>query len=362
MTATMRRLLLPASRISGVQKVFRLRSKGPTVLFYHGVEENIVDPEVQGVHMLLRVFEKQITFLRRQREVISIDDMHECIVSGKRLEPRHVVLTFDDGYKNNIKIVAPLLQSWNLPFTIFVSTRHISERRRFPLYYIRVAALYAERRHMHLKSIQKSFNLTSRETRLAAAETIVEVAKSVPLNRVEHIAAECIKQLPSERWAELNARFTSDEPMDWDDLRRVRSTGATIGSHCHDHCILHANQSKEEVYRQLNVSKSAIENNVGECKYLAYPNGTAADVSSVAYSAAKSTKFCMAFSTLRGEVTPDVDCFLMPRLFAPPEYEEFCYFLNRSSKQNDFYRTAHLQSRALGHHVAIAPNSGSEQL
>ena len=51
----------------------------------------------------------------------------EQLASGSRLDPRHIVLTFDDGYKNNIRIIAPLLHSWNLPFTIFVSTRHISE-------------------------------------------------------------------------------------------------------------------------------------------------------------------------------------------------------------------------------------------
>jgi peptidoglycan/xylan/chitin deacetylase (PgdA/CDA1 family) len=360
MSATMRRLLLRASRISGVQRLFQMTSRGPAVLFYHGVEEQIVDHVVQRVQMPLTVFEKQISFLRRHYEVISIDDLHECRMRGNRLDPRHVVLTFDDGYKNNLHVVGPFLQSWNLPFTIFVSTRHISEGVRYPFYYIRVGILYTEKTHIHFRSIQNTFDLTTYEKRLAAARTLVEVGRSAPLDLVNRIAGECIEQLPPDRWAELNARFASDEPMDWDDVRRVKSMGATIGSHCHDHCILHSNQDKTEVYRQLNESKAAIEKNVAECKYLAYPNGTARDVSSVAYSAVKSAQFRMAFTTILGEITPNIDCFLAPRIFAPPEYEEFCYLVNRSGKQNEFYRAVSPQFRDSG--PCVEPNSGMEQL
>jgi len=362
MPAAMRRLCLTASRISGVQRLFRLRSKGPTVLFYHGVEESTVDPVVQRVQGSLKVFEKHIAFLRRQREVISVDDLHECIVRRKSLDPRQVVLTFDDGYKNNARIVAPLLKSFNLPFTLFVSTRHISEGRRFPPYYIRVALLYTEKYHIRLESIQESFDLTTHEKRLAAAEAIVGIARRAPLELVEQIRSECIAQLPSEKWAELNARFMSEEPMDWDEVRAAKSMGATIGSHCHDHCILHSNQSKMEVYRQVNESKSAVEKNVAECKYFAYPNGTVNDVSSDACDAVKSAPFRMAFTTIRGEVSPDVDSFLMPRIFAAPEYEEFCYLLNRSSNQDTVYRVTRLQSRAPARDAASGPNCGSERL
>lgn len=342
-SAAIRRLSLTVSRYCGAQRLLRLWSRGPTVLFYHGVEENILDPEVQGLHLSLQAFERQIAFLRRHREVVSMDYLYECLVNRYALESRQVVLTFDDGYKNNLRIVAPLLKAWKLPFTIFLSTRHISECRRFPTYYIRAAILYTEKVSVYLRSIQKGFDLMTREKRLAAARTIIEVAKRAPLDLVEQIQTECIEQLTSEKWAELNARFISDEPMSWDDVIQATSMGATIGSHCHDHCILHSNQREEEVHRQLTKSKAAIEKNVTECKYMAYPNGTVDDISSVAYSAAKSAQFRMAFTTIRGEVTPDGDCFFAPRIFPVPEYEEFCYLLNRTSRQNEVYQMARLQ-------------------
>jgi peptidoglycan/xylan/chitin deacetylase (PgdA/CDA1 family) len=336
----LRHFCLSASRISGVQNLFRTRSTGPVVLFYHGVEENLVDPEVQEVQMALPVFERQIAFLRRQREVISMDDMYESIANGYRLDARQVVLTFDDGYKNNLRIIAPLLHGYSLPFTLFVSTRHISEHRRFPLYYIRAAILYTDKTHIHLRSIQKSFDLSTRETRLFAATAVAASAKIVPLDVVDALTAECMEQLPPERWAELNAKFMSEEPMDWDDVRAVATMGGTVGSHCHDHCILHEKQSPDEIRRQLNESKAAIQSHVGECSYFAYPNGRASDISASAYRAVRSAQYRMAFSTISGEMTPNVDCFLAPRVDPVPAYEEFCYLLNRSSRQNRFYGVA----------------------
>jgi peptidoglycan/xylan/chitin deacetylase (PgdA/CDA1 family) len=356
MPAAMRRLGLSASRICGAQRLFRRSSRGPTVLFYHGVEEDIADPEVQGLHFPVSLFERQISFVRREREVVSIGDLWESIENRKPLDARCVVLTFDDGYENNLRIVAPLLKAWNLPFTIFVSTKHISERRRFPMYYVRAAMLYTEKRNVHFRSVQQSFDLTSRERRLGAVRAITDAVKRVPLKTVDQIVTECIAQIMPDRWAELDERFKSDEPMTWGEVVRTTAMGATIGSHCHDHCILHSNQSEAEGLWQVRKSKAEIESNIGECGYIAYPNGTADDVSGSAYAAVQSEQFRMAFSTILGEITHEVDRFLAPRIFAVPDYEEFCYLLNRSSEQNEYYRTARLRSGLAGEPAGVGSN------
>jgi peptidoglycan/xylan/chitin deacetylase (PgdA/CDA1 family) len=340
LNSALRRFCLSASRVSGLQRIFRLNSTGPVVLFYHGVEESIFDAEVQRVHLALPLFERQIAFLRRNREVISLDDLNEGLENGYHLDPRQIVLTFDDGYKNNLRLAAPLLQSWSLPFTIFVSTGHISEHRRFPVYYLRTAILYSEKTQIHLRSMRASFDLSMPERRLSAATSVTEFAKKAPLEVVDALVAECMGLLSHERWSELNAWFISEEPMDWTEVRAASSMGATIGSHCSDHCILHDKQSNEIVHRQLSESKNAIEENVGKCRYFAYPNGTGSDISVSAYRAVKSAQYQLAFTTISGEMTADVNPFLAPRFSAALEYEEFSYVLNRSSKQNRSYDAA----------------------
>lgn len=335
-----RRLFLFVSRCSGAQRFFRLWGRGPVVLFYHGVEERIFDPEIQGLHLPLRTFERQIAFVRRNREVVSMDDLWEHISKGRGLDSRHVLLTFDDGYKNNLRVVAPLLNAWKLPFTVFVSTRHISEGHRFPTYYVRAAILHTQSKLVRLPSIGQAFDLTTRANRSRALEVIIRAMKRAPQPVVEQIIAECRELLSLTRWADVDAAFSSEQPMDWQDVFRLSEMGATIGSHAHDHCILNARQHKEEARHQLEHSKSMIEKNVAPCRYLAYPNGTVEDISSVAYSAARAAEFRIAFTTIPGEVTTGVDCFFAPRIFAVPDYEEFCYLLNRSARQNEVYRAA----------------------
>ena len=330
------------------------------MLYYHGVEESLVDREVQQVQMPLAVFERQIVFLRQHREVISTDDLHASLVNGHRLDPRQVVLTFDDGYKNNLQFAAPLLRSLNLPFTLFVSTRHISEQKRFPLYYIRTGILYTDRPYIHLRSIKRSFDLRTRETRVLASATVAEIAKSAPIGIVDALTAECMEQLSSGRRAELDAKFMSEEPMNWDDVRAVARLGATVGSHCHDHCILHERQNPEQIRRQLDESKAAIEKNVGPCKYLAYPNGRAQDISGFAYATTKAAQFSMAFSTIHGEVIQEVDRLLAPRIYAFPEFEEFCYLLNRSSRQEESYRTVFPPGKESAPLLGVGQGSESE--
>jgi peptidoglycan/xylan/chitin deacetylase (PgdA/CDA1 family) len=290
--------------------------------------------------MPLSLFEKQIGFLRRHREIISLDELYEAIASGRGGDPRQVVLTFDDGYRNNARVVAPMLKAYGLPFAIFISTRHISEGRRFATYCIRAAVFYAEKKSIYMPGMQQGFDLTSRESRRAASAAITAAAKKAPQALLDQIVAECIGHVPADLWAELNACFSSDEPMSWQEVVATHHMGATIGSHCHDHCILHANQPAGQAFSQLQKSKELIEKYVAECRYLAYPNGTTADISPEAYSAAKAAGYRMSFSTIEGEIIPEVDCHFAPRISADPDYEEFCYSLSRTGKQNEYYHVA----------------------
>ena len=85
-----------------MSSMLRRWKSGPTVLFYHGVEEKIVDPRIQTLHLELAAFEKQIGYLRKHFDIVSIDDLCDGVTGGKKLPPSMVVLTFDDGYRNNL--------------------------------------------------------------------------------------------------------------------------------------------------------------------------------------------------------------------------------------------------------------------
>ena len=93
MTTSVKSVIYKAAQIFGLYSILKKFRAGPIVLFYHGVEERIVDSRVQMLHVQLDLFEKQIVYLRKNFEIISLDDLYECISTGYRLDPSQVVIT-----------------------------------------------------------------------------------------------------------------------------------------------------------------------------------------------------------------------------------------------------------------------------
>lgn len=67
-------------------------------------------------------FFQQMEYLYKARyKVISLEQAKLNIVN-KQLEPKTVVITFDDGYLDNYQNAWPILSKFNFPATIFVNT------------------------------------------------------------------------------------------------------------------------------------------------------------------------------------------------------------------------------------------------
>lgn len=78
-----------------------------------------------GLHLPLAQFRQQLEFLARRYRVISLETAVADLSAGRRLAARSVVLTFDDGYANNLHIAAPLLAEYGFAATIFLATDYI---------------------------------------------------------------------------------------------------------------------------------------------------------------------------------------------------------------------------------------------
>ena len=99
----------------GIAGLLRVVNKNPRVIFWHGVE--LVD-ENPSLHISPEMFEEELHFLNRHYEIIPIEE-YEARFRSHKFTGREVVLTFDDGYKNNLTIAAPILKTLNLSFPLF---------------------------------------------------------------------------------------------------------------------------------------------------------------------------------------------------------------------------------------------------
>ena len=105
---------------------------GGLILLYHRIAE--VDDDIMSDPFSLSVspsnFTKHLAVLREMWNPISLRELVRTLQDGK-FPKRPVALTFDDGYKDNLYRVKPLLEHYQIPATIFVIAGYIGHEREF---------------------------------------------------------------------------------------------------------------------------------------------------------------------------------------------------------------------------------------
>lgn len=97
----------------------------PPILMYHSIDEH---EDATKLSVSPEGFSGQMEFLYRHRyNVISLEEMADLIKKKKKIPPKTVTITFDDGYKNNFLYAYPVLKKYNFPATIFVITDFIGK-------------------------------------------------------------------------------------------------------------------------------------------------------------------------------------------------------------------------------------------
>lgn len=61
--------------------------------------------------------------------VVTLDDLLYALAQGRALPPQPVILTFDDGYRDNYENAFPVLKEFGYPATFFIITDFVTEER-----------------------------------------------------------------------------------------------------------------------------------------------------------------------------------------------------------------------------------------
>ncbi|OGX44076.1 MAG: hypothetical protein A3G38_01415 [Omnitrophica WOR_2 bacterium RIFCSPLOWO2_12_FULL_51_8] len=98
------------------------------ILMYHSVipDAHSYDP----LTITPISFARQMAFLKQRRfNVISLEALADLIRSGKKVPPRTLAITFDDGCIDNYTTVFPILKKYQVPATMFVITEEVGRPR-----------------------------------------------------------------------------------------------------------------------------------------------------------------------------------------------------------------------------------------
>ena len=133
------------------QKRYYRHHQGVRILMYHRVN---VSGEYDQLTVSPERFEQHMLWLAQHYEVISLAQMqsqrHQPTM-GKRPQ---VVLTFDDGYLDNLIYAIPILIQYKLPATIFVTTNFCQQTHQHPRYPASTTRLHLN--WLEVRQLQKS--------------------------------------------------------------------------------------------------------------------------------------------------------------------------------------------------------------
>jgi peptidoglycan/xylan/chitin deacetylase (PgdA/CDA1 family) len=97
------------------------------ILMYHAIAEN-PSAATRRLSVTPRSLDEQVAFLvERGFTGMTFSDLADAFETGKALPKRPVVLTFDDGYADFAHAAWPILQRYDFPATVFVTTGWIAD-------------------------------------------------------------------------------------------------------------------------------------------------------------------------------------------------------------------------------------------
>ncbi len=175
--------------------------------------------------------DRRLRFLRRHAEVIAPGEL-----IGLDAPPRgpHVLLTFDDGYREWATEVLPLLRAHGLSAAFFLATGFI-DRPRAPWWY--ELAWMGRQGTRALPSgewLAAPLQLGGSDPD-AAIEALLDAYKALPGERTEDFLNWVAEEGGCGR---CDPGAVRDEWLTWDMARELRDAGMEIGGHTVDHPVL----------------------------------------------------------------------------------------------------------------------------
>lgn len=265
-----------ASRVMHLGAHVQGHTRGAVILMYHSVAEGdalpFIDPRN---HVPAEIFEQQMRFLATHRRVLSLTALIESITRGESPEPNSVVITFDDGYLDNLTTAAPILRRLNMPATLFLPTDYID--RAEPQW---VDQVYTAFEHRTTDILQwdgagrsQRFDLRDRSQRSDAYQTVCQ-----SLLVAEYEARSSLLEA-------LRTQLRPDaEPpqltMSWDNVRTLveQHPGFEIGGHTAGHVAM-TSVDDADARQELHQCMDRIDAQLGtKPRHFSFPYGrTSAD-------------------------------------------------------------------------------------
>ena len=268
-----------AAQFSIIQDLaFRINRAKTVFLAYHGVSSDD-RTNLPWTHLSETAFCRQMRFLKKYFDCISIDEA--LARDGQKTKKPGAVVTFDDGYRNNLDNALPVLKQLEIPATIYITTGNMLNRELFWHDKIWLSAEKSAAAFVDLRQISanlSTYNLDrkDRKWRDGLTQLLEDVKKLDAVHRDEIVIEITRKFLEGSRTDLGSIRLENNDfiPLNKRDVRELAEQPLiTIGAHTHCHNLLDRIPIAQAV-KSILISKKTLEDLIGfKVNHFAYPNG-----------------------------------------------------------------------------------------
>jgi peptidoglycan/xylan/chitin deacetylase (PgdA/CDA1 family) len=324
-------------------------SRRVLILLYHRVAEADSDP--WGLAVSPAHFEEHLQVLERLGRVMSLKEL-AASVRNRTLPRRATVITFDDGYADNLFNAKPLLEKYAVPATVFIATGYVGQSREF--WWDELDTLFLQPGSL---PAELSLNVNGGEYHWELGETAVYANESrartlewkawrpenpTPRHSIYRSLWELMQPLTHIdrqrigdtllEWAGTGARkhgirraLTSEEIIEL-------TSGGLIEAGCHT--VTHPRLSSldaDSQNREITDSKRHLEEILGLAPTsFAYPYGSERDYTSETIDLVRKAGFDCGCTTSGGYVQPGAGPFQLPRFQVPDiDGDSFAWLMSK---------------------------------
>jgi peptidoglycan/xylan/chitin deacetylase (PgdA/CDA1 family) len=209
------------------------------VLMYHGISRD--EEGIDSWTLIPRSrFEQQLRYIVKHFDVLSIYEAQERILSQNKNRGRPaIVMTFDDGLRNNYSILLPLLKQYKVKATIFIATGCVESQE--PFWFDKLKYLIQTGNLSPALDLRKyglrayNFSTKERAERWESINSLLTDLKRINPNERKSVC-DYIFEKPD---LPISWKDTAFAPLTQEEVAELSSSPfVTIGSHSHCHNIL----------------------------------------------------------------------------------------------------------------------------
>ncbi|WP_321421999.1 polysaccharide deacetylase family protein [uncultured Methanobacterium sp.] len=257
--------------IANSMKLFDIFANGSkskvAILTYHRICNKNDDWSLNPLPV--KSFKEHLKFLTDSYNIISLDDLVDLVEKKEPIYEKTAVLTFDDGYKDNYTNAYPLLEKYDIPATIYLTSKLIGTDELVWADKVGYIIYHSLVDHIKIDELSE-YNLGSKfdkyQTFSLIKRKLGDLSELEKSSFIDKLANLCEVEIPADAGCELM--------LSWEEVKEMDENNIVFGAHTINHPVLPELTPKEAKWEILE-SKRVLEKNLQKkVNHFSYPYGT----------------------------------------------------------------------------------------